>query len=294
MKFPLLAPLLVYLTLCAATRAETPISGRPIDSEHLTRITFGSYSHWLQPWRGYLETMPASHFLDGLGIVLNTHRGEDAQQILRMCADNGIRHARIEIGWGNLDYDDETRLRNANAAVERLLACKSNGIRPLILLNGHHGAPCPLKRLSRTVTADAEAGARTVVLDNTAGLILHHSGLDNSKKYVAAERLITQIEGNQVTLSKPLAERIAAGTVVRMSTLKYAPFGNAADAEGATTLEGWKHYTRTIADFVATTLGTKGSDDLGFDLEIWNEMSSRFEFYSSEPLLRSPPLTRSI
>jgi len=254
-------------------RAEGPASDKPIDPRQLTRVTFGSYSHWLQPWRGYLETMPAGHFLNGLGIVVNTHRGEDVEQILRMCAKNGIQHGRIEIGWGNLSYADESKLNNAKDAVARLRACQAAGIRPLILLNGHHGAPCPMQTFERTVTADAEAGARAVLLDRTDSLILHHSGLSNPQRYIAAEFLITRIEGRRVTLSKPLPSKLAAGTRVKMATLKYAPFGDAGTEEGQATLAGWKRYVRTIADFAQATLDTKGAPDAGFDLEIWNEMS---------------------
>jgi len=269
-----------------------PISNEPIDPGQLTRVTFGSYSHWLQPWRGYLETMPAAQFLDGLGIGLNTHRGEDPEQILRMCAKNGIKHARIEIGWGNLDYDDETKIHNAKDLAARLLACKTFGIRPLILLNGHHGAPCPLQSFERTVTADAEAGSREVMLDTTDGLIIGHSGLSGPQQHVAAEYLIISVDGNKVALSKPLPNKITAGTKVRMATLKYAPFGDAGTAEGKATLDGWKRYARTIAEFVATTLGTKGSPDPGFDLEIWNEMSFGSDFINQDRYY-DPPLRRA-
>jgi len=267
---------LAALSLLAALPvicAEEPISPQPINPEQLTRVAFGSYSHWLQPWRAYLETMPASRFLDGLGIVLNTHRGEDADQILRMCAANGIRHARIEIGWGSLDYNDETKLHNASDVAARLLACRASGIRPLILLNGHHGAPCPLNFFDRTAAAAAELGARELTLDNTDGLIPGHSGFNNAKDYLAADILITRIDGKKVGLSKPLKESIAAGAKLRMATLKYAPFGDATTVEGRATLNGWKTYTRTIGRFAAETLGTAGRGDLGFDLEIWNEMS---------------------
>ena len=99
----------------------------PIDPGHLTQLTFGSYSHWLQPWRGYLETIPAHQFLEGLGIVLNTHRGEDVNQILQMCARHGIKHVRIEIGWGNLDYRDESKIKNRKDLAVRLQACRTHG-----------------------------------------------------------------------------------------------------------------------------------------------------------------------
>lgn len=273
----------------AAEEGASPLSGAPVDPAQLTLVKFGSHSHWLQPWRGYLETMPASHFLDGLGIVLNTHRGEDAAQILRMCASNGIRHARIEIGWGNLDFDDETRLRNAKDAAARLLACRANGIRPLILLNGHHGAPCPLRFFDRTVRNDAPAGSRELQLDRTGDLIVGHSGLNSTGSYVAADILITKIAGDTVTLSKPLPGALAAGARVRMATLKYAPFGDPATAEGRATLEGWKRYARTIARFAAETLGATGARDLGFDLEIWNEMSFGSQFINLRRYHEPPP-----
>ena len=142
----------------------------------------------------------------------------------RFCAcarKNGIKHARIEIGWGNLNYADETILNNSKDAATRLLACKATGIRPLILLNGHHGAPCPMTSFARTVTADVPAGAGEVFLDKTDDLILHHSGLSNPQRYIAAEFLVTRIQGHKVTLSKPWPTKLAAGTKVKMATLKY-------------------------------------------------------------------------
>jgi hypothetical protein len=40
----------------------------------------------------------------------------------------------------------------------------------------------------------------------------------------AAEALITAVDGNTVTLSKPLPKALAANTRVSMATLKYRPF----------------------------------------------------------------------
>ena len=139
------------------------------------------------------------------------------------------------------------------------------------------------------MTADAEAGTREVELDRTDGLIIGHSGLSNQQHYVAAEFLITKIDGGKVSLSKPLPNKLTAGTKVRMATLKYAPFGDASTDEGKATLEGWKRYVRTIADFAATTLGTKGMRDLGFDLEIWNEMSFGSNFINQSCYYNPPP-----
>jgi hypothetical protein len=46
-------------------------SGPYIDPAYLTTTPFGSHSHWLQPWRAYLETVPARNFVDGIGVGLD-------------------------------------------------------------------------------------------------------------------------------------------------------------------------------------------------------------------------------
>lgn len=257
----------------AATSSPVTVGASPIDPGHLTQVAFGSYSHWLQPWRGYLETIPANQFLNGLGIVLNTHRGEDVNQILQMCSRHGIKHVRIEIGWGNLDYRDEAKIKNSKDLTVRLQACRAHGLRPLILLNGHHGAPCPLVNFERSLAADVPPGARTVVLDSVADLVVGKSGFSHPRRSIAAEYLITSIEGNTVTLSKPLPDALPAGTKLKMATLKYRPFSDPATDEGKNTLQGWQRYVQTVASLVTEALGTAGADDRGFDLEIWNELS---------------------
>jgi hypothetical protein len=262
---------------------------QPIDPRQQTDVAFGTYSHWLQPWRGYLETVPAAQFLNGLGIVLNNAEGEDPGLTLQMCAKYGIKQVRLEIGWGSFDYDDEAKLHNAPDITKRLLACKANGLRPLILLNGHHGVPCPLKFFSRTVTADAKSGTRELTLDKTDDLVPGHSGFNAPNDYLAAEFLVVRVEGKKVTLSQPWPANVAAGTQLQMATLKYAPFSDPATDEGKATLEGWKRYVRNVATLAATTLGTHGSADLGFDLEIWNEMSFGSNFVDQN-LYYNPPL----
>ncbi|WP_038171240.1 hypothetical protein [Verrucomicrobium sp. BvORR106] len=260
-------------TLMGAAAGQAGVGGHPIDPGHLTQVAFGTYSHWLQPWRGYLETIPAHQFLNGLGIVLNTHRGEDVNQILQMCARHGIKHVRIEIGWGNLDYRDEAKIKNSKDLAIRLQASRAHGLRPLILLNGHHGAPCPLLNFERSLAADVPAGARKVVLDSVADLVIGKSGFSHPRRSIAAEYLITAVEGATVTLSKPLPDALPAGTKLKMATLKYQPFGDPGTDEGKSTLQGWRQYVQTVASFVTEVLGTAGAADRGFDMEIWNELS---------------------
>jgi hypothetical protein len=263
-----------------------PLGNAPIDPAYLTRLEFGKNSHWIQPWRAYLETMPASQFLNGVGLNFNPPVGVDYDQLAQMCARNGVRSARVEIGWGNLDFDDDSRLeeRKAGDFAARLEALGKHGIRPLVLLNAHHGVPCPAKFFQRGVVKDAPAGAREVELDNVDGLVAGHSGInyfgpDASTKGGAAHYLVVAIQGRTITLSQPLAQALPAGKVA-LATLKYAPFGKPSDPAGRATIEGWKRYTATVARFVAAALGTSGKADLGFDLEVWNELTFGSRFLS--------------
>lgn len=248
------------------------LAGPPIDAQYLTAVTFGKQSHWLQPWRAYLETMPARHFVEGTGVVL-TFGKSDPDLMLRHLAKNGIRHGRIEIGWSSLDWDDETRVRDDGRLRRLLQACQRHGVRPLLLLNAHHGAPGPVRYFERTTAAAAARGDRTVRLTDASGLTVGRSGLSRLTDYWAAEALVTRVEGQVVTLSKPLPKAIPAGARVPMATLKYRPFGDPAGAEFRETLDGWKRYARTVARFATDALGSAGRADLGFDLEIWNELS---------------------
>ncbi|MGI8793595.1 MAG: hypothetical protein ACR2H3_10530 [Acidimicrobiales bacterium] len=43
----------------------------PIDASQQTALDFGERSHWLQPWRAYLDTVPAQRLRDAVGINFN-------------------------------------------------------------------------------------------------------------------------------------------------------------------------------------------------------------------------------
>ena len=240
------------------------------DPAYQIDIAFGAHSHWVQPWRAYLETVPATRFLNGTGVVLSSTGNADL--VLQHLARHGIKLTRIEIGWGNLNYNDDS-LTSASLKAA-LQACGKWGIRPIILLNANQGDPCPLQVLSRTVTAAAAAGATTVQLDDTSGLVLGRSGLSNLTTGWAAEALITAVNGNTVTLSKPLPKAIPADSRVSIATLKYRPFSPPGTTDYAETIAAWQRYVRIVAAFAADALGTTGAaGDKGFDLEIWNELT---------------------
>ncbi|HEY3330046.1 MAG TPA: hypothetical protein VGK19_08505 [Capsulimonadaceae bacterium] len=263
------------------------LSGPYTDPKYLTAIPFGAHSHWIQPWRAYLDTVPASQFVNGVGICVNTD-SENPDVVVRMLAKNGFRNGRIELGWAQIGWDDTFQPHYAARAREVLAACKKYGVRPLILLNGHQGVPGPMKSFRRTVTVDAPVGSRSVVLDNVADLMIGRSGLSDLTDYWAAEALVTSIDGHTVTLSKPLPKSIAAGTSVPMATLKYRPFAVPGSDEFAETSAGWLRYVAATASLVTRALGTENSADKGFDMEIWNELTfgSRFlninEYYQPQ------------
>ncbi|BCM90599.1 hypothetical protein IAD21_02453 [Abditibacteriota bacterium] len=291
----LLMVFLVWISIVLSAGKEArggELTGAYTDPSYGTEMTFGRTSHYIQPWRGYLETMPASQFIDGVGIGLNIHPedGENADLIVQHLAKNGVKLSRIEIGWGSVNWD-ETGI-NSDWAGELVRACSKWHVRPVILLNAHHGGPCPARFFERGVTADAPVGSRTVTLDDVSGLVIGRSGFSQLTDYWAAEVLVTAINGNTVTLSKPLPKAFAVGQRVPMATLKYAPFSPVETALGQETLAGWQRYVRLVARFVRDNQAKAGGMT-GFDMEAWNEGSFGSGFldlnhYYSPPIVTYP------
>lgn len=262
-----------------------------INSAYLLKVPFGSHSHWIQPWRAYMETVPAKTFLDGIGIVWNVYNSADTELMAEMLAKHGFKRARVEIGWGTLDYDDETQIvKSHTSRIENtLLALKKFNLRPLILLNSHHGAPCPIKNVQQTLILNASAGDTKIELDSTDDLQVGYSGISKIDNGVAAEYLITNIKGNTVTLSKPLPKDLTAGSILNVTTLKYRPFSIPNTVDYQNTIAGWNKYVDTVTKFATETLGTTNSKDKGFDLEIWNELTFGSDFlYINKYYLNEP------
>ena len=244
------------------------------DPRYLTAVEFGAHSQWLQPWRAYLETVPAQHFLDGIGVGFTAPDGANEDLIAEMLARHGVRQARIEIGWGNLGWDDALPDAAQERLGRRLRACASRGIGPLLLLNAHQGAPCPTRFYERELAAPAKQGDTEVRLTDTSDLVPGYSGLCNLTDYWACEALVTSVDGDTVTLSKPLPKGLGDTSArVPMATLKYRPFSPPGSEDYTRTVKGWLTYVGAVARFAAGALGTTGREDLGFDMEIWNELS---------------------
>lgn len=253
----------------------------PIDASQQTALDFGERSHWLQPWRAYLDTAPAQRLRGAVGINFNVDAAQ-APATARLLARSGFKRARVEVGWGSLSYDDPRVISQAPELRARLEALKANGIRPLILLNANHGAPCPLRLFSAMITEPAPAGARTLSLDATtaAAVVPGKTGLNAlDGSYKAADVLFTAVDrSGTATLSKPLPRALAPGPYPA-STLRYAPFSPPRLADGRAnpafeaTMRGWLAYVDVVTREVKRVMG---DDD--FDVEIWNELTFGSDF----------------
>ena len=104
---------------------------------------FPKHSFYKQPWRGFLETRSGYDFLHGIGINYNVPAGNDDLAV-RLLAESGFKCFRIEIGWSSVDWDEQ-HLGSEPRWRHLLAFCKQYGIRPTLLLNANHGAPCPTR-----------------------------------------------------------------------------------------------------------------------------------------------------
>ncbi len=248
-------------------------------------IPFGRRSYYLAPWRSYMDTWPASRFLDCLGINFNVRPGE-AEAVAAMLEDTGVRVARVEMGWGNFDYEHPEKLTDYKEKefTQILQALKKHNIRPLILLNANSGWPCPAKGFRVKLKEKADVGARDIFLDKTDSIVLHRTGL-RGQAYQCAFPLILSAdkESGRCELSAPLRKAIEPGQI-DLVTLRYAPFGGKVFVDGTAnpaaeeTLRGWMLYVSGVCNFAKQALGTAGSKDAGFDLEVWNEYTFGSQF----------------
>jgi hypothetical protein len=275
--------------------APTPTTGsfagvvsKPIDPSFLTQMPFGTRSHWLQPWRAYLDTPPTSRLRDAIGINFNVTTAQ-APAVARLLAASGFRRARIEIGWGELRYDDPTKLVHPEEWETKLAILRDHGIRPLILLNSNDGRPAPLKTVQLRITEAAAQGARTVQLDaaSAAAVVVGYTGFNGSK---AAETMITSVSPTGVaSLAKPLPVAARAGTYPA-SILKYKPFSplqrndGSPNPDGEQTLQGWLDYVAAVTAIAKRVLGSDA-----FDLEAWNEYTFGADFLDANNYADSHP-----
>jgi hypothetical protein len=248
----------------AATAAEYAIA--PYVDPTQLEVPWPKHSHYRQPWRAFLETRSGDGFRRGIGVNLNVPANEDLAA--RLLAEAGFTAARIEIGWSQVNWE-ETGLNDAARLGRLLQACRTHGLRPTILLNAHHGVPCPVRFFERHLVAAAAKGERSARLDSLAEIVPGRCGLSNLTDYLAAQVFITGTDPatGACTLSKPLPKDLQAGEKVLLATLKYLPAHPVGTPEFDELAAGWERYT----DLVLAAVADAGIRD--FEVEIWNELS---------------------
>jgi hypothetical protein len=249
----------------------------PYEDPKQMNVPFGINSFYFLPWRGYMDTWPGSKLTETCGAVWNID-DKYAEATAQILEESGIRAARVEIGWGNLDWNDDLN-PNAKAFMHNLLAIfKRHGIRPLILLNANHGSPCPMRDVHVEVLEDAKKGDHVLKLKSGDGIRAHYTGIANPA-YIAADPMITSVDADGTAhLSAGLPMNIKAGPL-RLQELKYQPFQGTRLKDGKhvpealQTVDGWMKYVATVGRNAREALGTEGKPDSGFDLEVWNEQT---------------------
>lgn len=266
---------------CGAESKPTTITNYTSKSQELE---WGYRSQWKQPWRSYLETVPATTFLHAVGINFNVSAAE-APSTAKLLGDSGFTRARIEIGWNSVEYNNPGKLTAAKQQSLRttLTALKENGIRPLILLNANSGEPTPVLNETVSLASGAAAGATEIHVSTASvpKLIAGRSGI--TEEGVAAQVLFKSIAANgTVKLSRPLPTALAAGSL-KVTTLRFEPFraeslaGGAANPAFQATMNGWLEYVAAVTQEAKAILG---SDQ--FDVEVWNELGFGSQFLSVE------------
>jgi hypothetical protein len=232
-----------------------------------------------QPWRAWLETVPAARLLEAPGLTLGDRPLDQATAAL--IAGAGFRHAMVEIAWDHVGAEDDGRMRPEREVGHRatLAALAATGVRPTILLSGVVGGS-PVER-SLVLARPAAAGDRELWLEASSAARVRPG---RTRLREAGPTIIVTLDPDgHATLSRPLPRSLAAGVPTVALVTRYAPFRRPTLADGrpdptfAETLEGWRRYVRTTLALVA---GTVGGD--AFDLEVWNIYRGARDFFDVE------------
>lgn len=260
----------------------------PINFEFMKQTRFGTKSYWIQPWRAYLETQPASDLTNALGVNLNV-TSAIAKPVSQLLEESGFKLARIGINWDAVSYEDpgEFIKEKEKEIRTRLEALREHHLRPLIILDANSADPAPFKPVILKTEEAAPAGAETVKLSpaSASEVIPRRTGFDKLTFGGDPDVLITRVkesaEGDIATLSSPLPAELPAGEH-KGTTLRFAPFTapeikGKSNAEFQETLSGWLEYVRDVCRLATSVVGPGN-----YDLELWNELSFGSQFLNAE------------
>lgn len=259
---------------------------RYVDPTQLA-LPFPYYSLVRQPWRAYLELTPATTYLNGLGVVWGGPvPGKSDAEVTAELAWAGFRRVRIEFPWSALRWDEKGAQPQFAAQMAELLgALKVNRLRPLILLNANHSAPCPLETSVWHLASAARSGDRQIrVAGSPFEIVPKFSMVSTLATSGHAGPLVTGVSADGVlTLSRPLDRDLAVGASMQIARLKYQPLSAVGTQEFENTAEGWLKYVDYVIRFVSQTYGTD------FDIEMWNELTFGSDFLDVNHYFEPPP-----
>ncbi|HUA11312.1 MAG TPA: hypothetical protein VMA83_04850 [Solirubrobacteraceae bacterium] len=264
------------------------VLNNPINFAYMKETHFGTKSYWIQPWRSYLETQPASDLTNALGVNLNV-TAPLTNGVSQLLEESGFKLVRIGINWRAMSYEnpDEFVKEHEKEIRVRLEALREHHLRPLIILDANSLEPAPSKPVTLTTEEAAPAGAETVKLtpESAKEVVDRKTGFDKLSFGGDPDILITKVqktaEGEIATLSAKLPAELPAGEH-KGTTLRFAPF-TAPEIKGKPnpefeeTLQGWLAYVRAVCHLATSAVGPGE-----FDVEIWNELSFGSQFLNSE------------
>lgn len=232
-----------------------------------------------QPWRAWLETVPASRLIEAPGVTLGDNPTDETSA--RLIAAAGFRHARVEIGWDHVQADDDTRMKAKQLGqhTATLEALRRAGVRPTILLTGVVGGSPTEKTV--VLSRPAVVGDRKIWLTPSTATQVR-PGRTRLRDADSTIMVTIDADGGAV-LSRPLSRDLAAGVPYTALVTRYAPFRRPTLTDGSRdpifdeTIEGWRRFVRTA---LRMTRGILGDD--GFDLEIWNLYRGASDFFDVE------------
>jgi hypothetical protein len=235
----------------------------------------GPASFLRQPWRGWLETVPATRFLDGIGIQYRMPAGTDHDAVLDVLADAGVRRARFEVPWNDMELSGEQLTDEGRDRLDRFLAAAADhDVAVLLVLNANSGGPTPHTTREVRVAAAAPAGALRLRVDDVQGIVPYRSGFSGLVGRVMAGLLVTAVDAAdaQVTLGRPLPRPVEAGETLELDTLAFAPLHEVGSAAFEHTADGWTRYVRAVLDVAAE------HDVPSLAVEVWNETAFGSDF----------------
>ncbi|HUW32785.1 MAG TPA: hypothetical protein VM223_14345 [Planctomycetota bacterium] len=245
-------------------------------------VPFGILSYYCHFWRGYMDTWPAQKWLDLPAAQWNVN-DKYAEPLCTILKESGIVALRVEIGWGSMAWDGDDLQPHVKARLLKFLPIlQKNGIRPLMLLNAHHGVPCPVRDVPVDVVTEAKKGDRILKVKSADGIRVGYTGIQHPA-YIAAYPLVTGTEPADdgvvvLHLSAKLPIDINPGRFT-LKELKYQPMQGTKRKDGTpvpesqATMDGWLKYAAAVGRCVREALGTKDKPDAGFDVEVWNEQT---------------------